>query len=194
MKSTKPAAKLNANQVLSSDEMIKSLVEGKQKSVSRKQQPSLLLDFSNLIEYKINAKFDGIRARVCTQRKNYFQANLEHFETTVTGKLDEIVVDLSLNSISILDIAGGDGYNKILSLKEDQKDLIKLQVRLATPPRTTLNHVSDLARQYQREKFFFKNYLNEEHFDLTVKANISKLRVVFLFKHLNTLMVIKSIS
>lgn len=172
--------------------MIKSLVEGRQKPSSSSVTPRFQID-TNLIEFKVNAKFDGIRARVCTMRKNYFQADLEHFETTLTGKLAEIVIDLSLNSISVVDISDSSLllYQKMLSLNESQEkqELIKLQVRLISPPKTNLNRVSELAKVYQKEKFFFRNYLNEEHFDLFIKANISKLRIVFLFKQLNTFMV-----
>jgi hypothetical protein len=48
---------------------------------------------------------------------------------------------------------------------------------------------SDMADVLQREKFYFRNYLDAEHFDLVVKANISKLRFMFLMRHLNTLLV-----
>lgn len=110
-------------------------------------------------------------------------------ETTVTGKASETVVDISLNSISVVDLDPNSIYNKVLSLKEDQNELIKLQVTLVNPPRSKNSFDAEIEKRYQKEKFYFRNYLNEEHFDIILKANISKLRAVFLFKQLNTLMV-----
>lgn len=183
----KPKAKSSANQVLLSDFKIMSLLNSKGENKNSKK-PKFLVD-ENLIEFKLNARLDGIRARICTSKKNYFQVEVKKFESVVTGKLAEMDVDLSLNSITVLDLDSSLFYSKMLSLKEDSQNLINLQVRLVNPPRTSLNSLSDIAKQYQKEKFYFKNYLNEEHFDIIVKANISKLQVVFLFKQLNTFMV-----
>ena len=170
----------NQNQILLSDTAIKALL-------GRKTTQNQI--DSNLVDFKINAKFDGVRARICTTRKNYFQADMTCFETTVTGKRSETLIDISLNSISIRDLEPNTIYNKVLSLKEDQNELINLQITLINPPKSKINFDSDIEKQYQKEKFYFRNYLNEEHFDIIVKANISKLRAVFLFKQLNILMV-----
>lgn len=172
-----------SNQVLLSETAIKTLLGRKTQT-----QPQTVND-SNLVEFKINAKFDGLRARICTTRKNYFQADMTCFETTVTGKASETVVDISLNSISVVDLDPNSIYNKVLSLKEDQNELVKLQVTLVNPPRSKNSFDAEIEKRYQKEKFYFRNYLNEEHFDIILKANISKLRAVFLFKQLNTLMV-----
>lgn len=178
------------DQVLLSDTMIKNILENKSKS----QQPPRFLIDSSLVEFKINAKFDGVRARICTPRRNYFEAHLTRFETTVTAKLTEIAIDVSLNSITMLDMDPATIYDKMLSLKEDQNELVKLQIKLVNPPKTKLEDDSELGKLYQKQKFFFKNYLNEQHFDIFITAHISKLRTIFLFKHINTFLVIRPLN
>ena len=145
-----------------------------------------ILTNSNLIELKLNAKMDGIRARVSTRKPNYFLINVNNFEVNLTSKSTEKNIELILNSISVQDLDTTAIYKNIVSLKENTDNLIHINlVMFNSPPISD----SKLANKCQSEKFYFKNYLNEDYFDLIVTANISKLRLMFLYKHLNTVLV-----
>jgi hypothetical protein len=142
------------------------------------------------VELKLNARFDGLRVRLCTQKKNYFQIDISRLEAELKNLPAEKNLDLVLNSISVLDLDENNvSYRRILSLKESSQDLIRVQIKMFNPPPTPLTQSSLLAAQYQKEKFYFKNYYNENYFDIEVTADISKVQFVFLYKNLNTLMV-----
>lgn len=179
----KPTSKAN-NQPLLNDNQIKYLINKK----SSQRKPKDLTD-SNLIELKLNAKLDGIRARISTSKKNYFFMSVNTLELSTIGTAAQFDVAFLLNSISLLDLNTNSSANKIISLKEDTKNLIDVKLTLFNAPRTALSEISILAAQYQKEKFYFKNYLNENHFDLVVQATISKLKLLFFYKHINTVLV-----
>jgi hypothetical protein len=143
---------------------------------------------SSVIELKLSAKMDGVSARLCTSKQNYFKINVNNFEMNAVNKQNEQNIEFILNSISVQDMEANVKYDKIVSLKENTENLINVQLTILNPPKTPYSS-SLLAAQYQHEKYYFKNYLNEEHFDLIIKANISKLKLMFLYKHLNTVLV-----
>lgn len=129
----------------------------------------------------------GVSARVTTTTVDYFQLNVTKLDATVLTQPVNTQINLVLNSISVQDLQATSQYRNIVSLKESTENLITVQLMLLNAPRA--ESASDIADVFQREKFYFKNYLDQEHFDLVVKANISKLRFMFLMKHLNTLLV-----
>ena len=146
-------------------------------------------EHSNVIELKLNAVMDGVKARVCTAHSNYFQLNVNNFQLNLLNKQAENNVDIILNSISVQDLQPGANYENIVSLKENTDNLISVNLAFVNPPVEASQNESKLARQFQKEKVYFKNYLNKDHFDLLLKANISKLRFLFVYKHLDTLLV-----
>jgi hypothetical protein len=177
---------------LLNDDQIKYLIkkanDPKTSEIKAKLQ-EILGENDDSIELKLKANMDGIRARLCTSKQNYFKVNIENFEVNVTNKSNEQNLDFVLNSISVQDLESNVKYENIVSLAENSNNLINVQLTMINVPKVSLSSSSILAAQYQKEKFYFKNYLNENHFDLIINANISKLRFMFLYKHLNTIMV-----
>ena len=149
----------------------------------------LLMESEGVIELKLKANMDGFRARLCTTKQNYFKVSVESFEINAVNKGDEQNLEFVLNSICVQDMEPNAKYENIVSLCENSANLINVQLSLKMPPKVSMSSTSILATQFQKEKFYFKNYLNENHFDLIVNANISKLRLMFLYKHLNTMIV-----
>ena len=141
---------------------------------------------SNLIELQLNAKLDGVKARLTTAHSNYFQFNVNNFQLNVENRISEKNIAIVLNSISVLDMQANATYEQIVSLKENTDNLIDVNLTMFNAPKDA--DASKIADMFQNEKFYFKNYLNEEYFDLVVKANISKLRLMFVYKHLDTLL------
>jgi hypothetical protein len=180
-----------ANDPLLNDEQIKYLLKRNDPKTTeiKKKLKEILNENENEIELKLNANMDGIRARLCTSKQNYFKINIENFEAKVVNKKNEQDMEFVLNSISVQDLGSSVKYENIVSLAENSNNLINVQLTMVHAPKDSLPSTSLLAAQFQREKFYFKNYLNENHFDLIVNANISKLRLMFLYKHLNTIMV-----
>ncbi len=175
--------KNSPNMPLLNDNQIIHLLFKKSTGINPKMK---ILTNSNLIELKLNAKMDGIRARVSTRKQNYFLINVNNFEVNLKSKSTEKNIELILNSISVQDLDTTAIYKNIVSLKENTDNLIHINlVMFNSPPISD----SKLANKCQSEKFYFKNYLNEDYFDLIVTANISKLRLMFLYKHLNTVLV-----
>jgi hypothetical protein len=129
---------------------------------------------------------DGVKARLSTRKFNYFLLDVNNFEMNLISKSTEKNIELTLSSISVQDLDPTAVYKNIVCLKENTDNLIHIKlVMFNSPP------VSDskLANQCQSEKFYFKNYLNEDYFDLIATANISKLKLMFLLKHMNTILV-----
>lgn len=179
----KPNTSSNNNQPLLGDGQIMALLKSATPTTRK-----FLID-PDVIEYKLNARFDGIRARLGTKSKRYFQIEVKNFQLNIENKLTHMNLDMTLNSISILDLdSAHSSYGRILSLKEDSQDLIRVNVRLVTPPRSSLAGQSIISNRYRKEKFYFRNYLDESFFDICVKANISKVKVIFLFRQVNTLL------
>ena len=178
-----------ANLPLLNDDQIKNLLAKYTKPAEKQTKVADSNEYSNYTELKLSANMDGIRARVCTSRQNYFKVSVENLEVSVLNKGNEQNLGFVLNSISVQDLEPHVTYANIVSLMENTSNLINVQLTLVNTPRTSLSSSSLLAAQYQSEKFYFRNYLNENHFDLTVNANISKLRLMFLYKHLNTVLV-----
>jgi hypothetical protein len=182
---------ISSNELLLNDTKIENLVfssNGENEVKISKRNNNFMID-PDIIEFKLNAKFDGLRVRLSTLNKNYFQVNINTLEAECISKSAEKNIKLVLNSINIIDMDENVSYHKLLSLKENEKDLITVQIKLFNAPKTKLTQNSLLAAQYQREKFYFRNYLNKEYFDIAVNANISKLKFVFLFKNINTFLV-----
>ena len=129
----------------------------------------------------------GVRARVSTARIDYFQLNVNNLDVHVASRPSLTDVELILSSISVQDLQANAPYTNLVSLKEDTANLVSVRLSMVNAPKG--ESTSDVADVLQREKFYFRNYLDAEHFDLVVKANISKLRFMFLMRHLNTLLV-----
>lgn len=175
----------SSNSPLLSDTQIAQLIGHKNKTSLVKNE---LFDLDH-IDMKLNAKFDGLRVRLSTVEKNYFELNINSLDVELFDKPVERTIEVVLSSISVIDLQSSVPYRNILSLKESSQDLITIRVKFNEAPRTPLTSSSILAAQYQKEKYYFKNYLDEEHFDLDIDASISKLQFVFLYKNLNTIMV-----
>ncbi len=188
---TNPIVSPSTNIPLLTDTQIQNIILNRTDNQTqvKKRHRKFIIDL-NSIEMKLNAKFDGLRVRLSTQKKNYFEIGISTLEAELTSKAAEKNLEIVLNSISVLDLDENNRlYRKIVSLKESSKELIRVQIKLFNAPRTPLTQSSLLAAQYQKEKFYFKNYFNENYFDVEVNADISKLQFVFLYKNLNTLMV-----
>ncbi|RNA03908.1 vacuolar sorting-associated 13A [Brachionus plicatilis] len=161
------------NRPLLHDERIKELLNKIESNKDKKKKA--LIDF-DLVETKVEAKFDGLRARLGTKLNSI-------------GKTAQYDVNFSLNSISVIDLEQDVVYNKILCPQEESQNLVSIDLTMYNPPKTPLSQVSKLAAQYQKEIFYFKNYMDQNHFDLSVKARIMKLKMIFLYANLNKLMV-----
>ncbi|CAF0704730.1 unnamed protein product [Brachionus calyciflorus] len=172
------------NRPLLNDDQIKYLLNKKENDQVVKKKA--FFDTS-LIELKLKAKFDGLKTRISTRKRNYFHVDINHLELNTIGKSSQYDVHFSLNSINVDDLESGVIYSKILCPQEESQNLINIELTLYNPPKTPLTETSILAAHYQKEKFYFKNYLNENHFDLEVKARISKIKAVFLYANLDKL-------
>ena len=189
-KISKNYAKSNdSSQLYHSEEKIKELVNWSLLSKQTKLITSKKKKYVNpdLIDIKLVGKLDAIRVRICTRVKDYFQLNVNHFDLNMLNKYDENKIDLVLNSISVQDLDEKAKYKYIVSLKENSENLIKVNLVLKNPPKAPSFDSSDIANKYRKEKFYFKNYLDSNFFDLIVQAHVSKLCFVFLYQHLNIL-------
>jgi hypothetical protein len=179
----------DSSQLCHSEEKIKELLNISASAKQTKAITSKKKKYFNpdIIEIKLVGKLDAIRVRICTRIKDYFQLNINHFDLNMLNKYDENKIDLVLNSISVQDLDEKAKYKYIVSLKENSENLIKVNLTLKNPPKAPSFDSSDIANQYRKEKFYFKNYLDPNFFDLIVRADVSKLCFVFLYHHLNIL-------
>jgi vacuolar protein sorting-associated protein 13A/C len=187
VRSKKSSRLSQSNLPLLNDEQINYLIGKSQRSVSKQGVDSkmpFVKKSNEVIELKLKSIMSGVHARVCTTTHNYFQVDVNKLQVNGVVKPAEKNVELILNSIVVKDMDKHMRYDKIVSLKESTENLINVNLTLNTPP--IAPNSSMLAAQYQKEKFYFKNYLDNNYFDLIVKVNISKLRLMFLYKHLNT--------
>ncbi len=164
------------------EDQISGLIK-KAKNSCKKSRNVLTTD---LVELKLSASMAGVKARLCTTQADYFQFNVNNLDVDVTNRLAETNVGIVLSSISLLDLQEKATYRHVVSLKEDTDNLINVQL---TVFKSGSGSGSQLADKCLSEKVYFRNYLDEEYFDLVVAASISKLRLMFLFKHLDTLLV-----
>lgn len=155
-----------------------------EKSKKRKN----LLDF-DLIETKVRANFEGLKARLSTSKQDYFYIDINHLTLNSIGKIAQNEISFTLNSINVIDLEKDVVYNKILCPQEESQNLFHINLTIHNPPKTPLSQVSKLAAQYQKEIFYFKNYMNQNHFDLNVKAKILKIKAIFLYAKMNKLIV-----
>jgi len=165
------------------EEQIKSLIK-KAKNVYKKSKNELTND---LVEIKLSASMAGVKARICTTQENYFQFNVNNLDVDVTNRITETNVAFILSSISLLDLQKITVHKQIVSLKENTDNLINVQLTIFKPGGQGSD--SQQADKCLSEKIYFRNYMNENYFDLVVAASISKLRLMFFFKHLDILLV-----
>lgn len=176
----KPKTIKSSNLPLLSDAQITHLLSRKSVDCTPKKKQVNL----DLIQLKLSAKMDGVTARISTRNYNYFLAKISNFEMELISKLTEKRIELILNSISVQDLEPTATFRDIVTLKQNTDNLIHIKLHMfnAAPV-----NGSKTANKCICEKYFFKNYLNEDYFDLHVTAHISKLRFMFLFKHLDTI-------
>ena len=206
-KVVKKIYKFQPNSIYHSDQKVKELIWSQQpgtKTTSKRgqtkgKQLSVTSDAAvDIVEVKCEAKMDGIKVRLCTQTQSYLQFAVSNLTVDSVQRRDEHRIDFELHSVSVRDLDPRAIFTHIVSLNDAlDSNLIRVQLVMHSPPEVTAAAaVSDtsqlasnaLARQYNKERFYFRNYLNADYFDLVVKANISKLRFVFLNKHLNLLL------
>ena len=190
---------IQPNSIYLSDQKIKELIwssssspqSGKTTSKRGGNQQAIQL-FSavdvDIVKLKCEAKMDGFKVRLCTQTQNYLQFSVSNLTVDSVHRRDELRIDFELQSMSVRDLYPRAIFTHIVSLNDaHESNLIRVQLVIHSPP-AVANNSNALARQYNKERFFFRNYLNADYFDLVVKANISKLRFVCLNKHLNLLL------
>ena len=191
---------IQPNSIYLSDQKIKELIwsssssspqSGKTTSKRGGNQQAIQL-FSavdvDIVKLKCEAKMDGFKVRLCTQTHNYLQFSVSNLTVDSVHRRDELRIDFELQSMSVRDLYPRAIFTHIVSLNDaHESNLIRVQLVIHSPP-AVANNSNALARQYNKERFFFRNYLNADYFDLVVKANISKLRFVCLNKHLNLLL------
>ena len=132
--------------------------------------------------------------RLTSQRSNYFLMSINNLLTDAKLIANERHVSLVLTSITIEDLEPNAAFRHIVSLNENSENLFEVQVKMLVPPRTALSSVSSFDAQCQFEKFYFRNYLDVNHCDLSISAAISKLRFLFIYRHVNTLTVSQSLK
>ena len=191
---------IQPNSIYHSDQKIKELIwsssssspqSGKTTNKRGGNQQAIQLSSTahvDIVKLKCEAKMDGFKVRLCTQTHNYLQFSVSNLTVDSVHRRDELRIDFELQSMSVRDLYPRAIFTHIVSLNDaHESNLIRVQLVIHSPPAVADNS-NALARQYNKERFYFRNYLNADFFDLDVKANISKLRFVCLNKHLNLLL------
>ena len=182
-----PAKKVEkeTSEPILSVEQIKKIIAKHKSKRSLTTQKSLIKSSidSNVVGIKINAKLEGVRARICTSNENYFDVHVQDFEAFAVSKDTELSLNLLLHSINVFDLDPSAKYKKMITLKDGMDNLLTVQLTLFNSSKSGSSDSTSLMTKYQNDKFYFKNYFNTEYFNLEVKANISKLRFIFFFRH-----------
>jgi hypothetical protein len=179
--------------VVLNDKQIEKLLRSIGKTVKKhyKKNKSTTLNDEE-IELKLTATMEGFNSRISSAKQDHFIIMAKEFDmqsvfTTVDKKFN-----LILKAISVQDCEQTSIYKNIVSLKDETDNLIDIKVCLINDiSQDNLDQIATKKEiQSRREKLYFRNYLDANHFDLEINANVSKLKFTFLYKHTETIMVI----
>lgn len=134
----------------------------------------------NLVLFKINAKMNEVKARLCNHQTDLFQISVNNFETNYESRHFYNYLNLTLQQIGIKDIRQGVYFENLLGLQENQEKLIDINMRLFNG---------------NKKKRAIMNYLNTDFYDIELVVKISKLNCLFLYQHVNIILdFVKSLS